>query len=69
MPQGRVTGSFDKNGQEIVEGNKLFGKTIDGNEAIFTVKWSDYRRGWIGDCPDEIYDISSSIFNQYVVVE
>jgi len=65
----KSTGNFDKNGKKIFTGDKLFGKTIDGNNATFTVRWSDFRNGFIGDCPDEIYDLSPTIFNQYVVVE
>jgi len=61
----KSTGYYDKNNKLIYGGDKLFGKTIDGNYATFTVQWSDYHHGWIGYCSDEIYDISSSIFNQY----
>jgi len=64
----RSTGHFDKTGQEVFEGDKLHGKTIDGNNAIFNVKWSDYRNSFIGENPDEIYDISPSKFHHYKVV-
>lgn len=61
----KSTGYYDKHGELIYDGDKLFGKTIDGNEAVFTVRWSDYRNSFIGDNPDEIYDLSPTIFHQY----
>jgi len=63
----KATGYYDKNEKLIYDGDKLFGKTIDGNDATFTVRWSDCHHGWIGDCSNEIFDIDSSIFNQYEV--
>lgn len=63
----KCTGKYDKNDKLIYDGDKLYGKTMDGYYATFTVKYSDYRHDWIGDNPNEIYDISSSIFNQYEV--
>jgi hypothetical protein len=61
----KSTGYYDKNGELIYDGDKLVGKTFDGNEATFIVRWSDYHHSFIGDCPDEIYDVSPSIFHQY----
>jgi hypothetical protein len=66
--KGRSTSFTDKNGDMIHEGDKIYGKTADGDEATFNVKWSDYRNTFIGDNPDEIYDISPSIFHQYEIV-
>ena len=63
----KCTGYTDKNGQLIYDGDKLYGKTINGDYATFTVTYSDYRHSWIGDCSDEVYDIAPSIFNQYEV--
>lgn len=63
----KSTGRYDKKGKLIYDGDTLFGKTINGDYSTFKVRWSDYRHDWIGDNPDEIYDISSSIFNQYEV--
>ena len=65
----RTTSRYDKNGNEIFEGNRIEGKTMDGDTAIFIVRWSDYHGDFIGDCPDEIYDVSPSIFHQYEIID
>ncbi len=65
----RTTGEYDKNGKEIFEGNKLKGKNFDGEITVFNVRWSEFYSIFIGDNPDEIFDISESIFNQYEIIE
>ncbi|MCY8408985.1 hypothetical protein [Bacillus haynesii] len=64
----KFTGKTDINGNEIYGGMTLEGKTIDGDHAEFTVIWSDYRKDWIAENPDEIYDVSSKIFHKYEIV-
>lgn len=66
---GKTTGYVDKHGNKIREGDELKGKTIDGDTAIFKVRWSDFHKNYIGDNPDEIYDVSHSIFHQYEIVD
>ena len=63
----KPTGYYDKNNKEIFDGQILIGKNIDGNIAEFVVKWSDYRKCFIGYNSDEMYDISPSIFYQYTI--
>jgi hypothetical protein len=68
MSEIQSTGYKDKNNKEIFNNDTIRGKSIEGEIKNFTVKWSDYHKDWIANNPDEIYDISSKIFEQYEVV-
>ena len=52
----------DKNGTIIKVGDILLHDSIDGEPCEFKVRYSDYRNDYIGDCPTEIYDLSSKLF-------
>lgn len=65
----RNTGWVDKDGDAICEGDKLKHPSMDGPMAIFTVKWSEYRKTYIGDAPGEIYDLATTNFAKAKIVE
>jgi hypothetical protein len=62
MEGTRTTGKFDIEGNEIFEGDTLLYKDINGKMNEFKVKWSNYRKDFIGDALGEIYDLSSKYF-------
>jgi hypothetical protein len=52
-------------GTPLDEGDVIEGENVDGHITRFVVRWSDYRDQYIGENPNEIYDVSQDIFHKY----
>jgi hypothetical protein len=68
MAEIKFTGFQDKNSNNIYEGSELLAKSIDGVLTRYKVRWSIYRADWIGDNPNETYDLSSGLFIESEIV-
>ena len=65
---GQCTGLRDENETLIFEGDVVSRKSPDGREVNYLIKWSDFRGHFLGDNPDEIYDVAPGVFSSTEII-
>lgn len=69
MENKKLTGIRDKKGKDLFDGAKVRHHNQEGESKVYVVKWSANDGQWIGDCPDEIYDLSQELLTESFLME